>query len=188
MRVIAGTAKGTQLHAPPGRRVRPTRDQVREALFSILGPRIERARFLDLYAGTGANGIEALSRGATGCTFVDNHGPLLKVIQRNLEATRLAERAQVRKLTLPNGLRKLREHRARYDVIFADPPYACTEYDALFAQIRQTQLLEPKGLIVLEHAARTTVADEIGGYHRTRHNRYGDTCLSFFLDAQYGMC
>ena len=101
MRVIAGTARGMRLAAPAGLRVRPTSDRVRESLFNIIAPRIEGARFLDLFAGTGANGIEALSRGAAFCSFVDQDARSLAVVRGNLEVTRLIARAQLHRCKLP---------------------------------------------------------------------------------------
>jgi len=180
MRVIAGEAKGHRLLTPKGSHVRPTLDRVRESLFSILGPYLEDAQFLDLFAGTGANGIEALSRGAAMCTFVDADPRSLQLVRRNLETTRLLQSAELWRLILPRGLRKLAEKRVGYDIIFADPPFSFLEYGSLLRHIRETELLAPEGLIVVEHAERTPPPEDTGGFTHTRLERYGETALSFF--------
>lgn len=178
MRIIAGKAKGTRLVAPQGRDVRPTLDRVREALFSILMPYLDDCAFLDLYAGTGANGIEALSRGATTCTFVDNDARALDAITRNLAAARMTECSSIRRLNLPNELLQLRGN--VYNVIFCDPPYAALEYSILLEQIAQSHILAPEGLVVIEHAARAIVPDNVLSLNHFRTATYGDTGLSFF--------
>lgn len=180
MRVIGGEARGRRLEAPKGARVRPTLDRVRESLFNILAPRLSGARFLDLFAGSGANGIEALSRGASACTFVDNDETSLRVLRKNLDNTGLGARARVRRLPLPGGLDRLEEFEGGYDIIFADPPYIFSRHAALLAAVRNFGLLAEQGVIVLEHAARTELADELDGYRCSRRNRYGDTALSFY--------
>lgn len=185
MRVIAGTARGVRLFAPSGCEVRPTLDRVRESLFNILMPRIEGARFLDLYAGTGANGIEALSRGADSATFVDNDLRSLAAVERNLAAARLGRQADVRRLDLPEGLRTLWADGKTYDVIFADPPFATRErapieYDRLLSAIDSARVLGEGGLIVVEHSSRVALAEEIDGFSRFRVSKYGEIALSFF--------
>ena len=180
MRVIAGTARGIRLVAPAGYDVRPTLDRVRESLFNILSPRIEGARFLDLYAGTGANGIEALSRGAASATFVDNDPRSLAAIERNLGAAKLRQLADVRRLPLPEGLRTLWADGKTYDIVFADPPFAAMEYDRLLSAIDSARVLAEGGLIVVEHSARVALPDEIGAFSQFRQAKYGEIALSFF--------
>lgn len=180
MRIIAGTAKGTRLRAPKGLEVRPTLDRVREALFSILGPRLEGARFLDLFAGTGANGIEALSRGAAACVFVDNEPRALEAIRANLERARVAQRADVRHLTLPAGLMALAGNAGPFDIVFADPPYDYREHAALMDFLWKSSLLAPEGLIVVEHPVRRPVDATAAAYKWKRTALYGDTALSFY--------
>jgi 16S rRNA (guanine966-N2)-methyltransferase len=185
MRVIAGTARGVRLVAPSGTDVRPTLDRVRESLFNILMPRIEGARFLDLYAGTGANGIEALSRGADSATFVDNDPRSLAVIERNLGAAKLRQSADVRRLDLPEGLRTLWADGKTYDVIFADPPFttregAPVEYDRLLSAIDSAHVLGEGGLIVVEHSSRVALSEQKARFTRFRVGKYGEIALSFF--------
>jgi 16S rRNA (guanine(966)-N(2))-methyltransferase RsmD len=182
MRVIAGKAKGTRLVAPKGVAVRPTLDRVREALFSILAPRLENARFLDLFAGSGANGIEALSRGASSCTFVDQDPRSLAAIKRNLDAARLSEGAKLYRLAIPEGIPILAKEGLQYEIIFADPPYDLTtdDYDDLLRRLRAAQLLAPGGLLIIEHARRTRLPANTADFECIRHVEYGDTALSFF--------
>jgi len=192
MRIIAGKAKGVRLSAPKGLEIRPTLDRVREALFSIIGPRIEGAAFLDLFAGTGANGIEALSRGARLCAFVDHDRRALAAIERNLEAAHLADLAEIHRLTLPEGLRELSPPGSRvacqsgdwrsregYDFIFADPPYAIDSYESLLSGIADGSLLAPDGMVIIEHAARIVIKGDNTGLEEVRLAKYGDTALSF---------
>lgn len=180
IRVIAGTAKGLRLETPKGDRVRPTLDRVREALFSILTPQLDGVRFLDLFAGTGANGIEALSRGAGAATFVDSHPDSVAVIERNLERTGLAHRAECVRLSLPRGFRVLARERAPYDIVFADPPRAFDQFDRLLSLLDETRLLTDNGTIVIEHGPETPVPETAGPWRRFRHARYGRTSLSFY--------
>jgi len=180
MRVIAGTARGVRLVAPRGYDVRPTLDRVRESLFNILSPRIEGARFLDLYAGTGANGIEALSRGADSATFVDNDPRCLAVVERNLAAAKFRQLADVRRLPLPEGLRTLWADGKTYDIVFADPPFAAVGYDQLLSAIDSAHVLAEGGLIVVEHSSRVVLPDQIPPFTRSRVSKYGEISLSFF--------
>jgi 16S rRNA (guanine(966)-N(2))-methyltransferase RsmD len=182
MRVIAGKAKGARLAAPKGLDVRPTLDRVREALFSILGPRLENAHFLDLFAGSGANGIEALSRGASLCAFVDQDPRSLVAIKRNLDVARLSENARLYRLAIPGGIPVLAKEGLQYEIVFADPPYDLTpdDYDDLLRRLRAAQLLTPGGLLVIEHARRTRLPANTADFHCSRHLEYGDTALSFF--------
>jgi len=180
VRVIAGIARGTRLVAPKGLDVRPTLDRVREALFGILAPRLEGARFLDLFAGTGANGVEALSRGAAAAVFADSDDRSLEAIRRNLEATRLAARARVVLLALPKGLSTLAAREQPFDIVFADPPYDFSQYADLLGGIRAESLLAADGILVVEHATRVDLGADWGGFARGRCRAYGDTALSFF--------
>ncbi len=174
MRVIAGTAGGLTLTTVPGVATRPTLDRVRESLFAILAPRLTGARVLDLYAGTGALGIEALSRGALSCQFVDAEERALRVLRENLERTRLGGAADVRRLRLPGGLAAL-EGDAPYDLALIDPPYAEAPWDALLDGLRA--LLARDGLAVCEHASRLPVGPR-PGFESLRVVKYGQTSVS----------
>lgn len=180
MRVITGTAKGARLSAPKGMNVRPTLDRVREALFSIIAARVPESRFLDLFAGSGANGIEALSRSASACVFVDSSHTSIHAIHANLEHTRLSDRARCVQATLPRCLMALAETETAFDLIFADPPYKWIEFDKLLERIHSEHLLAYEGLIILEHARATNMPERMRGFVRTRQAHYGDTTLSFY--------
>jgi len=178
MRVIGGKARGLKLVAPQGLATRPTPDRVREALFNIIADHIPGARFLDLFAGTGANGIEALSRGAAHSTFIDRSTKSIQAIELNLERTGFADRADVHRLALPCGLAGLKA--AGYDVVFLDPPYAFEDIESLLRSIVDAKLLTGEGIAVLEHAFRKTPPSEVETLRMFRRNHYGDTALSFF--------
>lgn len=184
MRVIAGTAKGTRLEAPKGRNTRPTLDRVREALFSILGAKVMEARVLDLYAGTGAIGIEALSRGAAHCEFVENDAECAALLQRNLGAARVESRSNIRRLRLPDGLSSIGRAGEKYALIYADPPFEFSEYSLLCSELVRNGLLEPDGIVIIEHGAQTSLAECSAELVRFREARYGKTCLSFFAAGE----
>lgn len=177
MRVIAGSARGRRLLTPPGDRVRPTLDRVREALFSILAPQIPGARFLDLFAGSGANGIEALSRGAAEAVFVDDHPQSLACLEKNLETTGFKPQSRVLRYRLPEGLARIA---GPFDCIFADPPHEFGHYPELLAAIDGARLLREGGTLIVEHARRHPLPDTAGQLARTRERDYGMTTLSFY--------
>jgi 16S rRNA (guanine(966)-N(2))-methyltransferase RsmD len=185
MRIIAGSARGARLTAPKGRDVRPTLDRVREALFSILMPRLENARFLDLFAGTGANGIEALSRGADFAAFIDNDLSSLELVKKNLEITRLVGRAQVIRAELPSGLASAMRGGRRCGIVFADPPYSLARgnpeaYSKLLLAISASGVLEDDAVVVIEHDSRVETPESAGGLAKRRCARYGEVSLSFY--------
>jgi len=183
MRVIAGTQKGRRLHGPQGPGLRPTADRVKEALFSILGNRIVGARFLDLYAGTGSIGIEALSRGARRVTFVESNPAALRVLRTNVAQCKLDASAEIQ--TCPAGafLRRLAKTADQYDIIFADPPYQPEHLAELWPTLAETVVVAPDALIVLEHSSKSAVPPAHGRLNLLRQYRYGDTTLSVFEAA-----
>jgi 16S rRNA (guanine(966)-N(2))-methyltransferase RsmD len=146
---------------------------VREALFSIWGDRLDRARVLDLFAGSGVVGLEALGRGALAVLLVDQSLQAVKTLEAN--AAQLGEAVEIRKLPLPAGLVRLR---GPYDLVFADPPYAFAEYEALLAGL--LPLLAPDAEVVVEHSSRKDLPIETGRLVRTDVRRYGESSLSFY--------
>ncbi len=182
MRVIAGSQKGRRLLGPRGPGLRPTPDRVKEALFSILGSRVSGARVLDLYAGTGAIGIEALSRGARTVTFVESHPASLRVLRANLERCGLSAGAEVRSCRAEEFLRRSQEGEP-YDLIFADPPYRSDASVSLLALLSEGPVAGPDSTVILEHATRREPPPEIGIWRRSRRYRYGDTSLSLYVRA-----
>jgi len=175
VRVIAGTFGGRRLAAPPGSRTRPTSDRVREALFSILGARVPGARVLDLFAGSGALGIEALSRGASSAVFVDDAASAIKAIRANLEA--LAITADVRRADALRFLGAASGDGAQYDLVFLDPPYrlADTLADRLSEAI--PAVLAPGAVAVAESDRRAPLALDLP---LLDERRYGDTLIRIY--------
>ena len=174
MRVIAGTLKGRRLQAPKGDATRPTSDRVREALFSILGDVVQDAAVLDLFAGTGALGIEALSRGAASAQFVDSATPAIEVLQRNLQGL---DGAEVVRRDARAALETARAAGRQYDLVFVDPPYKAAP--RLGAELGESiaAVLAADGLVVTESDRRTPI--ELSTLRLTDERRYGDTLLRF---------
>ena len=171
MRIIAGAFKGRNLKSPPSLNVRPTSDRLRETLFNVIAPRIEDARFLDLCAGSGAVGIEALSRGASHVTFVDRSRRMCKLIEANVELCRISDEQQEIYCSEANEfLRQFKDK--RWDIVYFDPPY---KDDYL-----KTLALINADLVIAEHHHKTELPDSIGGLERTRILKQGDSSLSFF--------
>jgi 16S rRNA (guanine966-N2)-methyltransferase len=172
MRVIAGEWRGRPLKAPPGAATRPTSDRVREALFSILAAQVPGARVLDLFAGSGALGIEALSRGAQSATFVDDAAPAITVVKANLAAVRA--QAEVRKTDALRFLAAARGGGAQYDLVFLDPPYRQAERLAPALSEALPAVLAPGAVAVAESDRRAPLALDLP-LHDER--RYGDTLI-----------
>jgi 16S rRNA (guanine(966)-N(2))-methyltransferase RsmD len=180
MRVIAGTQKGRRLHGPRNHGLRPTSDRVKEALFSILGSRVAGSRFLDLYAGTGAIGIEALSRGAERVTFVEPDQAALRVLRANLAQCGLEDSADIQMCSAGSFLKRRAQAPARYDLVFADPPYQDDHVDTLRSALAGTAAIATGALIVLEHSSKTAVPATRGRLILLKQYKYGDTTLSVF--------
>ncbi len=175
MRVIAGSARGVPLTAPRDRGTRPITDRVKETLFAILGERVPDARVLDLYAGSGAIGIEALSRGAASADFVERGRPGVDAIRSNLAATRLTEGATVHAVPVERFLATADEAE-RWDLVVLDPPY---EERAIVAPLRAVaRHLAPAATVVVKAFWRTEVPD-VDGLTAVRQRRFGETMLTF---------
>ena len=173
MRVIAGSAKGKSLQAPAGwETTRPTADKVKEAIFGSIQFELEGSRVLDLFAGSGALGIEALSRGAAQAVLVDASREAVRAIQANLAYTGLAERAEVLPMDYARALARLH---APFDFIFLDPPYRSDLYAAAIAGIHARGLLAAEGLIIVEHDGQFSLEGE----KVLKQKRYGKTFVSY---------
>jgi 16S rRNA (guanine966-N2)-methyltransferase len=175
MRIIAGERKGHAIFAPKGLETRPTSDRVRENVFNIVAPWVEGARVLDLYAGSGAMGLEALSRGASAAVFLEAEPQAIRAIERNLEKLRLTG-ARVVRLDAITGLAQEAASGRKYDLVLADPPYSMTDYDALARYL--PLVLSEDGLVVLESAAKTE--PELAGLAVRSTRKYGSTRVSVF--------
>ena len=175
MRIIAGERKGHTIFAPKGRDTRPTSDRVRENVFNIVAPWIEGARVLDLYAGSGAMGLEALSRGAASAVFVEADAEAVRTIERNLDKLRLTGATVVR-VGATTGLAQEAAAGRKYDLVLADPPYAMTDYDTLARYL--PRVLAEDGLLVFESDARTE--PELEGLAVRTSRKYGSTRVTVF--------
>ena len=192
MRVIAGIFKGRCLAAPKGSRlVRPTADRVKESVFSILREQIVGANFLDLCAGTGNIGIEALSRGAKHVTFLERDRRCIKIIEQNLHTCGLLAEAQEARHCLlrrdvVKGISDLDKQSAVFEVIYFDPPYGVglvngsQLYMDCLKLLAENSLLRVGGVLLVEHAKQYAVPDAVGSLRRSRQARYGDTIVSFY--------
>lgn len=177
MRIVAGTFGGRRLKAPPGNRVRPTSDKVREALFSILGETVVGASVLDLYAGTGALGLEALSRGAVSAVFVEQSAPVRRVLQENVAALELSEACMIRTGRVPGALQTLTDFGVPFDIVFADPPYERGQTERLLKSEALVDLVAANAQLVVE--LRKTESPNPGLWNPGPRRVYGDTSLWF---------
>jgi 16S rRNA (guanine966-N2)-methyltransferase len=177
MRIIAGSRGGRRLKPPPDRQIRPTPDRVREALFAILAPRVQGARFLDLFAGTGANGLEALSRGAHAAHFVDASRTAVELVRENIQRLEFQSESTVTAGTLPAVLKRLPVSAAAFDIAFADPPYDSPLLDGLLDCPYLPPLLAPGAVLVVETGRK---GEPVWGPWTVDSIRdYGDTRLFF---------
>lgn len=184
MRVIAGKYRGRNLKSPPSLEVRPTSDRLRETLFNVIAPRIEGARFLDLCAGSGAVGIEALSRGTLHVTFVDQSPKMCALVKSNLDLCRIDEgESVVVQSEAHDYLRRLvrRPGVSPFDIVFFDPPYADDYLPTLDTfGAHASSLLTESGLLIVEHHHKNELKDEVGSIIRSRVLKQGDSALSFY--------
>jgi 16S rRNA (guanine966-N2)-methyltransferase len=183
MRIIAGTFRSRALEAPAGLATRPTSDRLRETLFNVLAPRIKGAAFLDLYAGSGAVGIEAVSRGAAQITFVERAPAALKVLRANLDRLGLLEGFRIQTGSVGSFLRRPLDGVAGFDVVFLDPPYdAAEEYMAALGLLGGASigLLAAGAVVIAEHRRKERLEEQYGGLTRTRLLEQGDASLSFY--------
>lgn len=181
MRVIAGLYRGRTLKSPADIKTRPTSDRLRETLFNVLAPRIDDAtRFLDLCAGTGAIGIEAISRGAAFTTFVDKSRKACALIEENLDSLQIPE-SQTEIVCLAAETFTGRQCQRGWDIVFYDPPYDI-DYSTVLLEfgVPESTLLTDDGLLIVEHHAKKTVPDAVGLLRRWRLLKQGDSSLSFY--------
>jgi len=181
MRIISGIARGRKLWAPTGMDTRPTADRVKEALFSIIESRmqVKGIEVLDLYAGSGALGLEAISRGASLAVFVDRSNYCHEVMQANARQLGFREACTFMRIEASKSLDLLAGRGASFDLILADPPYA-DDAQLLLMSVAQRGLVKPAGLLIIEHGRRSDPGDSSGELVRTGQKRYGDTMLSLY--------
>jgi len=187
MRVIGGSAKGRMLKTAVlggGKKIRPLSDQAKEALFNILAPVIDGCAFLDLFAGSGQVGIEALSRGAALCLFCEKEGKAVHFIKENLELCALSDRAEVYVLDVLRAVDVLDKNKALFDVIFIGAPYGQKILIETLEKLSKSAILREKAVVIAEHTKRQEVSSEYGPLKKFRENKYGDTVFSFYRMEQ----
>ncbi|MGZ4031842.1 MAG: 16S rRNA (guanine(966)-N(2))-methyltransferase RsmD [Tumebacillaceae bacterium] len=181
MRVIAGEHKGRRLKAVPGQNTRPTTDKVKESMFNIIGPYFEGGTALDLFAGTGSLGIEAISRGMEKAVFIDSDHKALSVIRENVMTLGLKDQAEIFKNDAKRALDSLAARGTRFDLVFLDPPYKLTGlYEELITKLQALELVNDRAVIVAEHTADLELPEVIGKAVRWRLATYGEISIDFY--------
>ena len=190
MRVVSGLQKGRRLKEPEGQDLRPTPARVREALLSILAHHTQGARVLDLYAGTGALGLESLSRGAHRVVFVENHAGSARILRGNITRCGCDERCVVITQDVETVLASSPsfDEPPAFDIIFADPPYHTTDLPRLLERLTLSGKIASQGIVILEHFFKHPVPARVGVLTQTRQSRYGDTMLTFYRRSAEHAC
>jgi len=178
MRIVAGSARGRALKGPRSAAIRPTADRVRESIFKILGQWLDGQRVLDLYAGTGALGLEAISRGAARAVLVDSGKEAVSLCRQNAQDLGFEERVAVMAMPVERAVEALARAGERFDLVFADPPYAAEVTTRTLERVEP--LLAPGGVCVVEHDKREAVPESVGRLGRTDARAFGDTRVAFF--------
>lgn len=180
MRIVAGKNKGNILKSPKDLSVRPTSEKVREALFDILGASVRETYFLDLFAGTGAVGIEALSRGARKVIFIEKELKCIKIIKENLEKTGNSQNAIIYKIDFLSGLKLVAKKNYLLDYIFLDPPYSRELVNISLLEIAKLPILKKNSLVIAQHYKKEKVMENLNNLSLHNQRRYGECYLSFY--------
>jgi 16S rRNA (guanine966-N2)-methyltransferase len=181
MRVIAGKYRSRRLVAPAGIQTRPTSDRLRETLFNVVAPSVEGSTWLDLFAGTGAVGIEALSRGARMAHFVESSSRAARAIRANLASLGITQGVEVLESEAIAALRMLEAQPAAFDFCFLDPPYRKKDiYEQILNFLSESRMIKPGGLVIAEHDKHFDLGESFGRLRRRRKLRQGDAVLSFY--------
>lgn len=183
MRIISGSMKGRRLKCPPGKLVRPTSDMVKESLFNIIGSNIVDKKFLDLFSGTGNIGIEALSRGAYICYFVEKVYNNIKYIKENLSIFNSYDNAKVLHMDANNAIEYFNNNKIIFDYIYIDPPYYLDLYDSIMSKLGRYKILNNCGFVIVEHYKKIILNNEYGKLSKIRSSKYGETILTFFKEV-----
>jgi 16S rRNA (guanine966-N2)-methyltransferase len=181
IRIIGGELKGRKLATVPGIKTRPTADRVRESIFNMLGPRVRDAAVLDLFAGTGAMGIEALSRGAEAVVFADDDPAALSALKKNIESCLLANRSRTIKWDILKDLNILRTHKPAFNLVFIDPPYDKNMVQPTLSNLVLSRCLANGATVVIEHSTREPIPESAPGFNISDQRRYGKTLVSFLI-------
>ena len=180
MRIGSGEMRGRRLRAPRGERTRPTSGRLKKSLFDVLAPRLEGARVLDLFSGSGSLALEALSRGAATAVLVERGGKACETIRRNVKELGLSRRAEVVERDVFSALGKLVHRGESFDVVFADPPYRSSEPDKLLVFLGNETLVAEGGLVVVEHHHKREFRDRYGALEKHRLLKAGESCLTLY--------
>lgn len=180
MRVVAGERKGMPLKAVTGTTTRPTTDKVKESIFNIIGPFFDGGTALDLFAGSGGLGIEALSRGAEKAIFVEKDPRAFQILKENIKKCRYDEITELFKTDASRAVKGLIKREIEIDYLFMDPPYRKTEYYDLVSTLAECGKLSKNAIIVCEHAKEYSLPEAYGPYTLTRQETYGETIISIY--------
>jgi 16S rRNA (guanine966-N2)-methyltransferase len=181
IRIIGGELKGRKLVTVRGLKTRPTADRVRESIFNILGNSVRGARVLDLYAGTGAMGIEALSRGAESALFADDHKAALTALEKNIKMCSLQSRTNTIKWNIFNNLNVIRSYRPAFNLVFLDPPYNKNMIQPTLSNLDTSRCLENNSRLALEHSPLEPIPETLPAFKIFDQRRYGKTLVSFLI-------
>lgn len=185
MRIISGHNRGQRIQTLKGMQLRPTSDQMRETLFDVLGPSIQGSTFLDAYAGSGAVGLEALSRGAKEVVFVEYHRAATDLIRKNLTALKVEDGFYLMNTRVLTAIERLDEEGTIFDFVFLDPPYGeAREYHQVLRQLGRSRLLTPDSFVIAEHSRHYFLEEKYNRLERTRSIRHGDAELTFYRLSQ----
>ncbi|MDP3919596.1 MAG: 16S rRNA (guanine(966)-N(2))-methyltransferase RsmD [Candidatus Omnitrophota bacterium] len=188
MRIIGGELKSRRIAFPKSKLTRPMTDRTKETVFNILGSLISRKHVLDLYAGSGSLGLEALSRGATDVTFVDKADWATRVIEKNLEGLDLGDKALVLQMDVFRAITKLEKDKRRYSLIFVDPPFNRSLVKKTLLRLDQSDIVAPFGQVVVGHSNHEPLPESLGALKLARTKKIGQASLSFLfrLESQDG--
>lgn len=180
MRIVAGVSKGRRLVSPKDNRIRPTSDRVKEAVFNIIGFNVANSHVLDLFAGTGSLGLEALSRGAEFATFVDNNAKSIEILKQNIRLLGFEERSEVFMINASDAVTEFGRSNRTFDIIFIDPPYMENLYEITLSSIARYGIIKKRGLVIVEHLSAFCFSEMSHGLTLIKNKRYGSTSISIF--------
>jgi 16S rRNA (guanine(966)-N(2))-methyltransferase RsmD len=184
LRIIAGEAKGRKILSPQGRNTRPTSDRVKESLFNILGQEIPGSNVLDLYAGTGNLGLEAISRGASFCLFIDNDRDSIKTVEYNVKLLKYEEHCEVHNNDAVQALNIIGKRNMKFDVIFLDPPYHKNIIPKVVDAVARYGIMSDECIIAAEHDIKDVIPEKILNLSLVKRFIYGNTVLSFYRNME----
>jgi len=180
MRIVAGTYRSRLIQMPKGVKIRPTQDRVREAIFNILGARLVGAKFLDLFSGSGAFGIEALSRGAREAVFIDNNPSCISTIKKNLISLHIEDNFKVIHKDALKAIKDLNRAKDRFDIVFLDPPYYKSLSEKSLIAIDKCDIIHHSSFVIAEHFKKDALPESLVNLKLVRQSKYGDTAVSFY--------